>query len=133
MQNYKSNGTTVKNTTLYFYESEDLPVKAPADIFTLRKRNAKNTHKLEDVDGFGEVSVRNLFNAIDARREIPIDRFLNSLGIRHVGETTAKVLAAVRSMFAAGRVGDTEALNLPAAGLKSDERGRLWCDEKHRT
>ena len=77
----------------YFYESEDLPVKAPADIFTLRKRNAKNTHKLEDVDGFGEVSVRNLFDAIDARREIPLDRFLNALGIRHVGETTAKVLA----------------------------------------
>jgi DNA ligase (NAD+) len=39
------------------------------------------------------VSVRNLFDAIDARREIGLDRFLNALGIRHVGETTAKVLA----------------------------------------
>lgn len=77
----------------YFYDSEDLPVRAPADIFTLRQRNAKNTRKLEDVDGFGAVSVRNLFNAIDARRNIPLERFLNSLGIRHVGETTAKVLA----------------------------------------
>ena len=77
----------------YFYESEDLPVKAPADIFTLRKRDAKNLKKLKDVEGFGDVSVRNLFDAIDARREIALDRFINALGIRHVGETTAKQLA----------------------------------------
>jgi DNA ligase (NAD+) len=77
----------------YFYESEDLPVKAPADIFTLRARDARNLKKLRDVEGFGEVSVRNLFDAIDARREIPLERFVNALGIRHVGETTAKQLA----------------------------------------
>jgi DNA ligase (NAD+) len=77
----------------YFYDSEDLPVKAPADIFTLKERDAKNLRKLKDVEGFGEVSVRNLFSAIDARREIPLERFLNALGIRHVGETTARVLA----------------------------------------
>jgi DNA ligase (NAD+) len=77
----------------YFYDSEDLPVRAPADIFTLRARDEKNLKKLKDVDGFGVVSVRNLFDAIDARREIPLERFLNSLGIRHVGETTAKQLA----------------------------------------
>jgi DNA ligase (NAD+) len=39
------------------------------------------------------VSVRNLFAAIEARRKIPLERFLNALGIRHVGETTARVLA----------------------------------------
>jgi DNA ligase (NAD+) len=77
----------------YFYDDADLPVKAPGDIFTLRARDAANTKKLKDVEGFGEVSVRNLFNAIDARREMALDRFLNALGIRHVGETTAKVLA----------------------------------------
>ena len=77
----------------YFYESEDLPVRAPADIFTLRKRDQKNLKKLKDVAGFGEVSVRNLFDAIDARRDIGLDRFINALGIRHVGETTAKQLA----------------------------------------
>jgi DNA ligase (NAD+) len=77
----------------YFYDSEDLPVRAPADIFTLRVRDEKNLKKLKDVDGFGVVSVRNLFDAIDARREIPLERFLNSLGIRHVGETTGKQLA----------------------------------------
>lgn len=77
----------------YFYESEDLPVKAPADIFTLRERDAKNRSKLREVEGYGEVSVRNLFDAIDARRDISLERFLNALGIRHVGETTAKQLA----------------------------------------
>ncbi len=66
-------------------------VKEPADIFTLQARNAKI--RLEDVDGFGEISVRNLFSAIEARREIPLERFIYALGIRHVGETTATALA----------------------------------------
>src|SRR5271155_3826323 len=66
-------------------------VKEPADIFTLEERNAK-IH-LEEVEGFGETSVRNLFAAIAARREIPLERFIYALGIRHVGETTAVALA----------------------------------------
>ena len=63
----------------------------PADIFTLEERNTK-IH-LEEVEGFGETSVRNLFNAIAARREISLERFIYALGIRHVGETTAQALA----------------------------------------
>jgi DNA ligase (NAD+) len=66
-------------------------IKEPADIFTLRKRN--NRIKLEEQEGFGEVSVRNLFNAIDARRSIALNRFIYALGIRHVGETNAIRLA----------------------------------------
>ncbi len=85
----------------YFYESEDLPVRAPADIFTLRKRDEANLRKLKDVEGFGTVSVRNLFDAIDARREIPLERFINALGIRHVGETTARQLARGYGTWAA--------------------------------
>ncbi len=86
----------------YFYEeSEDLPVKAPADIFTLATRDEKNLKKLKDVDGFGTVSVRNLFDAIEARRTIPLERFLNALGIRHVGETTARQLARAYGSWAA--------------------------------
>jgi DNA ligase (NAD+) len=77
----------------YFYDSVDLPVRAPADIFTLRRRDAENLKKLKDVEGFGTVSVKNLFDAIDARREIALERFVNALGIRHVGETTARQLA----------------------------------------
>src|SRR5262245_32473996 len=66
-------------------------VKEPAEIFTLEARNVKI--KLEEVEGFGEVSVRNLFGAIAARREISLDRFIYALGMRHVGDTTARVLA----------------------------------------
>jgi DNA ligase (NAD+) len=72
-----------------FYENEW--VREPADIFTLQERNKKI--RLEEVEGFGETSVRNLFGAIAARREIPLERFIYALGIRHVGETTAVALA----------------------------------------
>ena len=48
---------------------------------------------LKTREGFGEVSVRNLFAAIEARREIALERFITALGIRHVGETTARQLA----------------------------------------
>jgi DNA ligase (NAD+) len=72
-----------------FYEREW--VREPADIFTLEARNKKI--RLEEVEGFGETSVRNLFGAIAARRAIPLERFIYALGIRHVGETTAVALA----------------------------------------
>ncbi|HEY4774554.1 MAG TPA: NAD-dependent DNA ligase LigA, partial [Xanthobacteraceae bacterium] len=66
-------------------------VKEPADIFTLEARNDRI--RLEQVEGYGETSVGNLFRAIGARREIPLERFIFALGIRHVGETTAIALA----------------------------------------
>jgi DNA ligase (NAD+) len=66
-------------------------IKEPADIFTLEERNKKI--RLEEVEGFGTTSVRNLFAAIAARREIALERFIYALGIRHVGETTAVALA----------------------------------------
>jgi DNA ligase (NAD+) len=72
-----------------FYEQEW--VREPAEIFTLPERN-KKIH-LEEVEGFGETSVRNLFAAIAARREISLERFIYALGVRHVGETTAVALA----------------------------------------
>ena len=66
-------------------------VKEPGDIFTLPARNKQI--KLEEQEGYGETSVGNLFEAIEQRREIALDRFIYSLGIRHVGETTALALA----------------------------------------
>ncbi len=75
-------------------------INEPADIFTLETRNGnlklkENNQKtrLEEVEGYGEVSVRNLFGAIAARRDIALERFIYALGIRHVGETTAVALA----------------------------------------
>ncbi|MBS0252799.1 MAG: NAD-dependent DNA ligase LigA [Proteobacteria bacterium] len=68
-------------------------IKSPADIFTLEARDKTSDEPLLKVRGFKETSLRKLFAAIDARREVPLDRFLFALGIRHIGETTAKDLA----------------------------------------
>jgi DNA ligase (NAD+) len=65
-------------------------VKEPADIFTLEKKHKK---ELLEEEGYGETSVGNLFDAINARRKIALDRFIYALGIRQVGETTALALA----------------------------------------
>jgi len=67
-------------------------IREPADIFRLA-RNEEILAGLRERDGYGETSVRNLKAGIEARRTIPLDRFINALGIRHIGETTALVLA----------------------------------------
>jgi DNA ligase (NAD+) len=77
-----------------FYADPDLPIKQPADIFTLAARDAASPlKKLKNRDGFGEKSVTNLFAAIEARRRIPLDRLIFSLGIRHVGEVASGLIA----------------------------------------
>ncbi|MBS0232422.1 MAG: NAD-dependent DNA ligase LigA [Proteobacteria bacterium] len=75
----------------FFFETGR--IKSPADIFTLEARDQASDEPLMKVRGFKETSVRKLFAAIDARRNVPLDRFLYALGIRHIGETTAKDLA----------------------------------------
>jgi DNA ligase (NAD+) len=62
-------------------------LQSPADIFTLTKE------KLLGRERWAEISARNLIEAIDAKRNPPLDRFLYALGIRHVGEVTARDLA----------------------------------------
>ncbi|WP_295557013.1 NAD-dependent DNA ligase LigA [uncultured Hyphomicrobium sp.] len=76
-------------------------IRRPADIFTLEARDRASENPLAKRKGFGKKSVENLFRAIDARRTIGLERFIFALGIRHVGETTAKDLArAFRTMDA---------------------------------
>jgi DNA ligase (NAD+) len=84
-------------------------VMEPADIFTLEKRDRRASKKLADREGYGEVSVRNLFAAIEARRKIPLNRLIYALGIRHVGETNAKLIARHYGTVDALREGLTEA------------------------
>lgn len=62
-------------------------IRDPADIFALREAD------LLPLDGFAEVSARNLIQAITAKKRISLARFLYALGIRHVGEETAIALA----------------------------------------
>jgi DNA ligase (NAD+) len=123
-----------------FFEKEW--VKGPGDIFTLEKKHKK---ELLEEEGYGETSVRNLFDAINARREISLDRFIFALGIRQVGETTALALArgygswkafhdaalkvakgdeeAVAEMDALDQIGDTVIAAIRAYFGESHNRG----------
>ncbi|HTO31854.1 MAG TPA: NAD-dependent DNA ligase LigA [Pararhizobium sp.] len=87
----------------FFFEADDpsLSIRTAADIFTLERRQAASTlTKLENIDGFGKVSVRKLYDAINDRRTIALHRLIYALGIRHVGETTAKLLARSYGRYA---------------------------------
>ncbi|MGC9417329.1 MAG: NAD-dependent DNA ligase LigA [Rhodovulum sp.] len=76
-----------------FYRDDTLPIREPVDIFTLEERDGRNLSKLKNREGWGEKSAANLFAAIEARRTIPLDRLIYALGIRHVGEVNADLLA----------------------------------------
>jgi DNA ligase (NAD+) len=91
-------------------------ITRPQDIFTLQRRNERSLKRLENREGWGETSARNLFAAIEARRSTPLNRFVFALGIPHVGETTARLLArhfgtfeALRETARAGVQPDSEA------------------------
>jgi DNA ligase (NAD+) len=75
-------------------------IKEPADIFTLEERDKASLKKLKDREGYGSTSVRNLFEGINARRSPELSKLLFGLGIRHVGETTARLLAQRFETFA---------------------------------
>lgn len=66
-------------------------VSEPADIFTLEARNGDI--KLETWEGWGETSAKNLFAAINERRSVDFDRVLYALGIRHIGQGNAGLVA----------------------------------------
>ncbi len=72
-----------------FYERK--LVNEPADIFTLEDRNSDI--QLEKWEGWGDTSAQNLFAAINNRRSIDFDKFLYALGIRHIGQGNANLLA----------------------------------------
>ena len=76
-----------------FYDDPDLPIRAPADIFTLKARDAANLNKLKNRHGWGAQSAEKLFAAIEDKRRIALARMIFGLGIRHIGEVAAKDLA----------------------------------------
>ena len=117
-----------KQIELFFKEGL---IRTPADIFTLRARDGKGRPPLREWEGFGETSVRNLFDAIDGRRTIALNRFLFALGVRHVGETNARRLArhygdwehfraAARSADAAEELGAVEGIGPVVAEAIAD-------------
>jgi DNA ligase (NAD+) len=82
-------GLGIKQLTAFYEEGL---IREPADIFRLGKDDAQLS-LLRERGGYGETSVANLAAAIEARRTISLERFINALGIRHIGESTAVVLA----------------------------------------
>ena len=68
-------------------------IKTPADIFELQNRYEDGLQRLQNREGWGPKSANNLFDAIDEKRAIPLNRLIFSLGIRHVGETASSTLA----------------------------------------
>lgn len=94
-------------------------VSAPQHIFQLQARiEAAQLPPLDEWEGFGETSANNLLTAIDARRKTGFSRFLTGLGIRHVGETNARLLARHFSRFDAF----VDAMKTAAA----DRPGKAW-------
>ena len=68
-------------------------IAEPADIFTLQDRFGQGPRQLKNREGWGEKSAANLFSAIEAARRVPLARLIFALGIRHVGEAAAGLLA----------------------------------------
>ncbi len=68
-------------------------IKKASDIFKLQKINSLSENKLEKMNGWGTKSVNNLHNSIEKARNVPLNKFIYSLGIRHIGEMNAKILA----------------------------------------
>jgi DNA ligase (NAD+) len=112
-------GLGEKQIELFYDEGR---IMQPADIFTLARRDARlpEDKRLAEKKGFGAKSVDNLFKAIEARRSMPLDRFIYALGIRHIGETTARDLARALGTLEAFR----SAACAAAAGGKDSEAYR---------
>jgi DNA ligase (NAD+) len=106
----------------FFFASDDpsLQIRTAPDIFTLEERQRNSLTKLENIDGFGKVSVGKLYSAINERREIALNRFIYALGIRHIGETNAKLLARAYGTYAA-----FESAMKDAASLSGDAWNEL--------
>lgn len=81
-------------------------LKDVSDIYHLNKH--KET--LLNIEKMGEKSVQNLFNAIEVSKKTTLARFIYALGIRGVGETTARMLATTFKTLEALRKADTESL-----------------------
>ena len=80
-----------KQSILQFYNKG--LVKLPADIFRLVDVNQNQEQTIEKWEGWGDQSVDNLFSSIEKSKKINMDRFIYSLGIRHVGVVTAEIIA----------------------------------------
>ena len=94
-------------------------IREPADIFDLEANYGSGPRQLKNREGWGEKSAKNLFQAIEDRREIELDRVIFALGIRHIGESAAQLLARHYGSWAAFRGAVREA---------EDRESAAWAD-----
>ena len=88
---------------------DDELVRSPVDIFKLRDKDSQSLTPLRNKEGWGATSATKLFDAIDERRNIELDRFIYALGIRQIGQTTSRLLARHFGRFDALRQAMIEA------------------------
>lgn len=120
-------GLGKKQVEFFFHvQDETLRIHTPADIFTLQRRQENSLVRLENMEGFGVVSVRKLYDAINARRKIPLSRFLFALGIRHVGEVNARRLARAYQNYTAFETA-VMAASIPCE-KKNEEGNEAWLE-----
>lgn len=98
---------------------EDGWVREPADIFELQSRYGTGGKQLKNREGWGDISAAKLFAAIETRKTIPLNRLIFALGIRHVGESSAMVLARTYQSWAGFRT---------AMVLAKSHEGEAWDD-----
>ena len=94
-------------------------IAEPADIFTLKDRYGSGVQQLKNREGWGDKSASNLFDAIEEKRSIPLDRVLFALGIRHVGDSASSLIAL--------HYGDWVTLETAMQGAVAQE-GAAWED-----
>ncbi len=94
-------------------------IREPADIFTLEARFGSGPRQLRNREGWGPKSAANLFAAIEEKRNIPLNRLIFALGIRHVGESASALLAGHYGTWAAFETAMTHAS--PGAGPEWEE------------
>ena len=63
-------------------------IKEPSDIFKL------NYNKIKKLEGWGELSISNLKRATERSKVVSLDKFIYSIGIRHIGQENAKILSS---------------------------------------
>ncbi|MEM1430516.1 MAG: NAD-dependent DNA ligase LigA [Pseudomonadota bacterium] len=94
-------------------------IKEPADIFDLQDRYGAGPRQLKNREGWGDKSASNLFEAIDEKRTIPLNRLIFALGIRHIGESASQLLARHYGSWSAFR---------SAVHAAADREGEAWAD-----
>ena len=95
-------------------------IRRPGDLFRLAEADRRSLTPLRKRPGWGEKSAGNLFEAIEARREIALDRFIFALGIRQIGQATARLLARTYRSYEAWRTAMTAAA--------ADRTGSAWAE-----